>query len=170
MNAVIGLTNFIMDDNPKKELLEPLNTLNFCTQNLLVIINDILNLSKIEAQKIEFEKRPLNLFGLVKRRKRIFIAKQKEIHLTIDFDMRVPPFTLCDATKMRQILTNLISNAIKFTKKGGVDVILERLEEEGNTIKLLFKEKDSGIGILTEKAETIFDSFTQASSTTVREF
>ena len=172
MNAVIGLTNFIMDDNPKKEHLETLNTLRFSAQNLLVIINDILDLSKIEAQKIEFEKRPVNLYELAKSLKRIFspIAKQKGIHLNIDFDMRVPPFILCDPTRISQILTNLINNAVKFTKQGGVDVIVEQVEKVGDQITLLFKVKDSGIGIPQEKIETIFDSFTQASSNTTREF
>jgi len=149
-----------------------LNTLRFSAQNLLVIINDILDLSKIEAQKIEFEKRPVNLYELAKSLKRIFspIAKQKGIHLNIDFDMRVPPFILCDPTRISQILTNLINNAVKFTKQGGVDVIVEQVEKVGDQITLLFKVKDSGIGIPQEKIETIFDSFTQASSNTTREF
>lgn len=172
MNAVIGLSNYLLDEDPKKEQVETLNTLKFSAQNLLVIINDILDFSKIEAEKIEFVNEPLEVRMLLDSIKKIFlpIAKEKELELSITCDPQIPRFIIGDQTRTSQILTNLISNAIKFTEKGRVEVVLKLEEEAEDDVAIFFSISDTGIGVPANKQQDIFKSFTQASTSTTRQF
>ncbi|MFY0601211.1 MAG: response regulator [Cyclobacteriaceae bacterium] len=172
MNAVIGLTNILLQDEPKPTQVEVLNTLKFSAKNLLVIINDILDFSKIEAKKIEFEIRPVNVAELLSSLHHVFqpSIKEKNLELYFDVDENMPDFIACDPTRISQILTNLISNAVKFTKKGRIAVKLDVIGSNQKEVIIKFEVSDTGIGIKKEKLTEIFGSFTQASSSTTRQF
>ena len=172
MNAVIGLTNYLIDDKPKKEHKDVLKTLKFSAENLLVIINDILDFNKIEAKKIEFEKLPVNIVQLMQNLKKVFdnTAQEKGLYLTLEIDKTIREPLVCDATRTSQIMSNLISNALKFTKEGGVEVSVKEIWRQNDKITLRFSVKDTGIGISKEDQKKIFESFTQASTSITREF
>jgi signal transduction histidine kinase/CheY-like chemotaxis protein len=172
MNAVIGLTDFLLTDKPKNSQVDILNTLKFSAKNLLVIINDILDFSKIEAGKIEFESKSVNVAGLLSSLHHVFqpAVKTKGLDLIFDIDEKIPDHIICDPTRMSQILTNLISNAVKFTHEGNITVNLELIKRSGDQVVVKFAVKDTGIGISSKHLNDIFNSFTQASSSTTREF
>lgn len=172
MNAVIGLTDFLLTDKPKESQIDILNTLKFSARNLLVIINDILDFSKIEARKIEFENKSVNVAGLLSSLHHVFqpSVKSKNLSLIFDIDESIPDNIYCDPTRMSQVLTNLISNAVKFTNKGSITVVLEQIKRNGDEVVIKFAVKDTGIGIAPEHLKEIFNSFTQASTSTTREF
>ena len=172
MNAVVGLTNFLIEDNPKKSQIETLNTLNFSAKNLLVIINDILDFSKIEAKKITFDRVPVNIKNLVDEiyREQLRQAVARKIAFSLDIDPRIPEYIVCDPTRTSQVLINLISNAIKFTKRGSVSVKLDLVSRTVGQVEIGFSITDTGIGIAEEMQGEIFKSFTQGSKSTTREF
>ncbi len=172
LNAVIGLTNFLISDNPRKNQEEDLRTLKFSAENLHVLINDVLDYSKLDAGKIEFEYREVNikelssniLKGLKPK------AKEQKIYLKLDYDAAIPNIILADALRVSQILTNLIGNAIKFTKKGGVTLSLKKIMGTDKKVAIKFTVEDTGIGIPKDKQKTIFESFSQAETSTTREY
>lgn len=172
MNAVIGLTNHLIEDEPKPEQYENLNSLRFSAENLLILINDILDFSKLEAQKVEFEQKPVDVVQLASDLIKTFTpsAKVKGLTLTLDLDPEIPSEILCDSTRTAQVLTNLIGNAIKFTEEGEVilQISLDRFEK--GLVTLLFCIRDTGIGIPQEHLSRIFDSFTQADSAISRKY
>ncbi len=172
MNAVIGLTNYLLQEQPKPDQVETLNTLKFSAKNLLVIINDILDFSKIEARKMEFESQSVNLKQLLLSLERVFMPAFMEKKLDFDFeiDPSVPDRVFCDPTRTTQILTNLINNAVKFTQKGGVMVKLEFYGEVEDEVDIKFSVRDTGIGIEKYQLGEIFQSFTQASTSTTRQY
>ncbi|MEQ8580931.1 MAG: response regulator [Marinoscillum sp.] len=172
MNAVIGLSNYLLDDNPTKNQEETLNTLKFSAENLLVIINDILDFSKIEADKIAFEYRPVDIRSLIGELNRVFlpIANAKNLKMVFECDERIPRFIACDQTRTSQVLTNLLSNAIKFTEEGVIRLSLQWESQTTEQVVITFEVADTGIGIDTQRQEDIFQSFTQASSSTTRRY
>ncbi|MEQ8474213.1 MAG: response regulator [Marinoscillum sp.] len=172
MNAVIGLTNFLLDDQPKERHLETLNTLKFSAENLLVIINDILDFSKIEAEKIELDYQPVEIRNLISRLDQIFrpIAQKKGLNLRVEIDEKIPEFLICDQTRMSQVLTNLIGNGIKFTESGHISLMLSLQELSNSRAVIKFQVEDTGIGINLERQKDIFESFTQANTSITRQF
>ncbi|MBL7905376.1 MAG: response regulator [Bacteroidales bacterium] len=172
MNAVIGATNLLMRDNPRPDQLEDLKILKFSADNLLGIINDILDLNKIEAGKLVIESIDFNLKNLAEGvyASMLHKAKEKKIDFRFEYDPRLPLFILSDPLRIAQILNNLVSNAIKFTEKGGVllEVLLSGKQEE--MLDIEFRVSDTGIGIEAEMFDEIFAAFTQASSDTSRKF
>ena len=171
MNAVIGMT-YLLQENAKPEQVENLETLQFSAQNLLVLINDILDFSKIESGKVVFEKTDFSLSELIGGVKNSlkFRAEEKGIRLTTYLDSELPNLVAGDPVRLSQILTNLISNAIKFTEQGSVtvEVAVDRIEPA--TVSVDFSVTDTGIGIPADMLNQIFESFTQASSDTTRKF
>lgn len=172
MNAVIGLSNYLLGDQPTKNQEETLNTLKFSAENLLVIINDILDFSKIEADKIEFEYRSVDIRSLIENLNRVFlpIADAKKLKVVFECDDRIPQFISCDQTRTSQILTNLLSNAIKFTEEGVIRLSLKCESRTNDHVVIKFEVADTGIGIEKQRQEDIFQSFTQASSSTNRRY
>lgn len=172
MNAVIGLTHLLLQENPRDDQLDNLQTLKFSAENLLSLINDILDFSKIEAGKIEFEQISFKLVDMVNSIKHSmeYKAKEKGIELKLEIDKRIPETVKGDPTRLAQILNNLISNAVKFTEKGYVKMAISNQGIDKNGIKLGFTVKDTGIGIPAEKLDSIFESFSQASSATTRKY
>ncbi|MEM8681601.1 MAG: response regulator, partial [Planctomycetota bacterium] len=134
------------------------------------LINDILDLSKVESGKMVLENIPCQPHTVVNDAMAIFRVRANEKNLTLDFrvDGKIPQQISADPLRLRQILTNLIGNAIKFTEQGGVSIVCRLDEHDGN--RLAFDVVDTGIGITTEQAETIFDPFSQADSSTTRKF
>ncbi|REG88650.1 PAS domain-containing hybrid sensor histidine kinase/response regulator [Algoriphagus antarcticus] len=172
MNAVIGLAHFLMEDNPRADQLENLRTLQFSAENLMALINDILDFNKIDAGKIELENVPFNLKVLVNRivHSYSFQAKEKALKISTEIDGEIPQNLLGDSIRIGQIVNNLLSNSIKFTNKGQVKTSLQLVNREGNECEINFRIEDSGIGISEEKMVSIFEAFTQASTSTTRKF
>ncbi len=172
LNAVIGFTELLLLEDPKPEQIDSLQTLKFAGENLLALINDILDFNKIEAQKLALEQVPFSPKILIERLKQLYqpLAKEKNLVIETYLDPKIPSKILGDPLRVSQILTNLISNGIKFTSEGGVKVRLEVLEETDKDCKIKFEVKDSGIGIPEEKQGLIFEAFQQADSNTTRHF
>lgn len=172
MNAIIGLTNLLSETNLTPEQQRHVQLLRFSGENLLTIINDILDFSKIEAQKIVLEHIDFDLQELVS--KTIGIQRQgaveKKILLQYDIDPRLPHVLNGDPVRIIQIITNLVSNAIKFTHEGSVTVSLVQLATEKNAVTLQINVTDTGIGIAPDKLESIFESFSQAEEGTTRKY
>ncbi|SFN82330.1 PAS domain S-box-containing protein [Algoriphagus ornithinivorans] len=173
MNAVIGLAHFLLEDDPKPDQLENLKTLQFSAESLMALINDILDYNKIDSGKIELEEMPFDLKNFIQRivHSHSFQATEKSLYVISEIDEALPKSILADSVRLGQIVNNLVSNAIKFTEKGGVKIILksEGIDIEGKAI-VKFRFEDTGIGIPEEKVSTIFEAFTQASSETTRKY
>ncbi|MGQ9847447.1 MAG: ATP-binding protein [Bacteroidales bacterium] len=173
MNAIIGMINLLQNTKLNQEQKEYLNHITFSSNNLLVIINDILDISKIESGKIVFEKHRFNLNDTLDNLQKMFEPKvnEKGIQFNITKDPKLPAFWLGDQVRLNQILINLIGNAIKFTLEGSVSLHVELKNKiDDYHYEVLFKVIDTGIGIQPDKKEHIFESFTQASSDTNRKF
>jgi PAS domain S-box-containing protein len=177
MNAIIGLSNLLLGDNPRQDQQDSLELLRFSGQNLLAILNDILDFSKIEANKVTLERIDFDLDRSIENVAKMLEpkAEEKGIRIKYSFDLRLPKEVKADPVRLSQIMTNLISNAVKFTEKGTVWVEVKHgippVHENGLQYYFYeFRIKDSGIGIPDDKLQTIFESFSQAASDTTRKF
>lgn len=172
LNSILGMTHLILRDNPRTEQKEQLNVLLFSANNLLAIVNDILDYNKIEAGKVSFEMIDTDLSNVVKNIVSGLrtSAEEKNIELKLHIDPLLQNKLVCDPTRLGQVITNLVSNAIKFTKRGFVllDIKVENQTEEDITLTISIE--DTGIGIAQEKQKIIFDQFTQADTSTSRNF
>lgn len=163
--AVTGLTHLLMEENPSESQKEHLKSLKFSGDYLLTFINDILQVNKIEARKLAVEKAPLNLKKVLTDVVNSLTQTSKENNnkINLNIDSRIPEKLVGDYLKMSQVFINLISNALKFTKDGIVEISAKVLEENDDQQNILFEIKDNGIGISREMQENIFDSFSQGS-------
>ena len=165
LNAILGIANLIQKTPLNQQQQEYARILLTSSDNLLSLVNNLLDLSKIEAKKVRLEQKPIDLGDLV----RVLIttfevkAKEKNIDLLIDFEEDLPRDLLGDQVKLNQILTNLLGNAIKFTDSGHVKLKINVVEREAQHVVLHFEISDTGIGIPEDKLETIFSEFGQAS-------
>lgn len=172
LHAIIGITRLLLQENPNVDQKKHLNILKFSSENLLALINDILDFSKIEAGKVELETTGFRLKDLIESVQQSFTfqAKEKRIDFVIDYDEHIPSTTMGDPVRLNQILNNLISNALKFTKEGSVKLNVKLLHDTEEHVTVSFKIKDTGIGIPKDKISVIFEGFTQASADTTRRF
>ncbi|MDO7845289.1 ATP-binding protein [Hymenobacter sp. M29] len=177
MNAVIGLTNLLQATHPNTEQAEYLTAIESSSQNLLVIINDILDSSKMEAGKLSLEQVPFRLPEAVRRLGAMFkfATESKGLALQINVADNVPAAVLGDPVRLNQILVNLVGNAIKFTRQGGVTVTVQTVLSPETASKpahslVRFAVRDTGIGIPQDKLGAIFEDFSQANTSTTREF
>ncbi|MDB5234461.1 MAG: hypothetical protein JWR44_1454, partial [Hymenobacter sp.] len=178
MNAVIGLTNLLQATRPSPEQGEYLTAIESSSQNLLVIINDILDSSKMEAGKLSLEQVPFRLPEAVRRLGAMFkfATETKGLVFTVDVAPEVPAAVLGDPVRLNQVLVNLVGNAIKFTRQGGVTVtvsVVEKPDSDGldaTHSHIRFAVRDTGIGIPQDKLGAIFEDFSQANTSTTREF
>lgn len=172
MNAIVGLTNLLVSSPLNDQQKKYLQVIKKSGDNLIVIINDILDLSKIEAGKMELEKVSFSLKQTLENIKTILEIKalEKGIRLELQVHEHVPEFVLSDETRLTQILINLTGNAIKFTESGAVTISAQAEHHDGKTAHISFKVEDTGIGIPEDKLEKIFESFGQASSDTTRKY
>ncbi|NTW49513.1 MAG: response regulator, partial [Chlorobiales bacterium] len=172
MNAVVGLTNLMLNMRLDPEQREYVEAIKQSSDNLLVIINDILDISKIEAGKISFEKIPFSINDLLNRLVKSVKVKAVEKGLTFSLavDASLPEVVTGDPVRLNQILVNLVGNAIKFTEKGSLTVDARLYEDADDEVNVLFEVTDTGIGISGESLDKIFESFSQATSDTTRKF
>ncbi len=172
MNAVIGIANLLLNENPTKEQLESLQTLKFSAESLMYLINDILDFSKIDAGKIELESTEFHLGQLLVNIKQSFISKadEKGLKLHLQVDPELPQILIGDPIRVAQIITNLISNAIKFTEIGDIKIEAKVKENTSERTIINFSISDTGIGIPPDKIPYIFEHFIQASSDTTRKY
>ncbi|MDX1461691.1 MAG: ATP-binding protein [Marinirhabdus sp.] len=170
--AVTGLTHLLLEENPKEHQKEHLNSLKFSGEYLLSLINNILDLNKLEANKVEIEKAT---FSLNKRINDVLVALRKSAddrknQLRLEYDETIPDKLVGDPLKLSQVLINLIGNSVKFTQNGEVVIRVSKLEQNANKVKLHFEIEDNGVGISKKKQKSIFETFSQASLQINRKF
>lgn len=172
LNGIVGFTDLLLNNDLDTDTREQINHIKNCTQTLHGIINDILDLSKIDAGKLELEKKPLNIEETLKSTLLIFSAEanQKGVSLDSKIGSDVPLGVIGDQLRIRQILINLIGNALKFTESGSIEVFLNYKGEQANKVKLQIDVKDSGIGIPKEKQGKLFQGFSQVDDNLNRKF
>lgn len=171
MNGIIGLSRILIETKLNVEQRQFVDAIIQSSENLMVIINDILDFSKIEAGKVLLDKTSFDLDKLLSTLKGIMSisANDKGLKLIIEKDADVPAWVIGDRIRMSQILTNLVSNAIKFTEHGEIKIKVSNAgTDKEDKVKLVFNIVDTGIGIPDNKIDSIFQSFTQASSSTTR--
>ncbi|CAM4350613.1 tetratricopeptide repeat-containing hybrid sensor histidine kinase/response regulator [Zobellia nedashkovskayae] len=170
--AVTGLTHLLLEENPSKGQKEHLKALKFSGDYLLNFINDILQINKIDADKLE----PLNVeFNLKKVLQEVIDslkqgAQTNNTTLILDYDTKIPYHLMSDPLKLSQIFLNLVGNALKFTKGGEVKVTAKLMKKDDEDVTLYFEVKDNGIGIAKEQQQNIFDGFEQGSIQINREY
>ncbi|MEI8006154.1 MAG: response regulator [Bacteroidota bacterium] len=172
LNAIVNTAKLLKEENPRIDQKEDIDILEFSAENLLHLINDILDFSKIDAGKIEFEAIEFEIRKLMNGILQSFDyqATQKEIALEFKISQNVPDVIVGDSARLSQILINLVGNAIKFTDHGKVLVETDLLAAKGQQIDLVMRVSDTGIGIAEDKLKSVFESFTQASSSTTRKY
>ena len=172
LNGVIGLTGIVLDTELTLDQRECLETVKFSADSLLTVVNDILDFSKIEAGKIDLEVIDFNLRDCVQDALKMFAlrAGEKGLGLLCDLAPTLPERVRGDSGRLRQIILNLVGNAIKFTHNGEVTLKAELESSEPIELTLRFTVSDTGIGIPQEKLESIFSPFTQADSSTTRKY
>jgi len=172
MNGVVGMTELLMETELSPDQFSYLETIKSSGESLLTIINDILDFSKIEAGKLEIETINFNLPTLIEDIAQMLAhrAHAKGLELIVDIADNVHPDVSADPSRIRQILTNLISNATKFTEQGEVLVRLETIEEDKESTKIRFLVRDTGIGMSETETAKLFQAFTQADESTTRKY
>ena len=172
MNAVIGFSHILIQNNPRPEQLEDLKILRFSAENLLALINNILDFNKVEAGMLNLEQIEFDLKNIIEEITSTMLprARQRNINLHYNFDDKLPEFVVGDPLRLSQIINNLLSNALKFTENGSVvvDVKLKAIQEQN--VQIDFSVTDTGIGMDDSTVSTIFEAFTQASSETSRKY
>ncbi len=170
MNAIIGFTKVVLKTDLTVKQKEYLNAIKISGDALIVLINDILDLAKVDAGKMQFEQIPFKLRSSIAAMLHLFESKiqEKNLKLIREFDPAIPEVLVGDPVRLHQIILNLISNAVKFTSKGKITVIVKLIEEDDVKVILEFAISDTGIGISESKIETIFENFQQATSGTSR--
>jgi signal transduction histidine kinase/CheY-like chemotaxis protein len=172
MNGIIGMIELALDAQPSPEQADYLKMAHNSAEALLRVINDILDFSKIEAGRLELDPVDFDLNECLEEAIRVFalLASEKGIELACEVDPDVPPKVCADLFRLRQVITNLIGNALKFTPQGEICVRVTKEAEFVDRIKLHFVVSDTGIGIPLEKQKLIFDAFVQGDSSTTRQY
>ncbi|HOS48898.1 MAG TPA: response regulator [Bacteroidia bacterium] len=172
IHGIISLTQFVLKTELNGEQTNYLNLIKKSADTLLVIVNDILDLSKIDSGKMTFEEVPFNLRDTIQTAVAAFIPKtiEKNIQIKTSVSPNLPEYIAGDPVRLTQILNNLLGNAVKFTEKGFIAIGASATESNGDSVVIEFTIKDTGIGIPQHKIGTIFESFTQAGSDITRKY
>jgi signal transduction histidine kinase/DNA-binding response OmpR family regulator len=170
MNAIIGFTKVLLKTELTDKQREYLTAIKLSGDTLIVLINDILDLAKVDAGKMTFEQIPFKLAASVSAMVNLFETKiqEKNLSLVMDYDSRIPEVLMGDPVRLHQIILNLVSNAVKFTSEGSITVGVRMLVQDKEKVILEFAVTDTGIGIEEAKLGTVFDNFQQATSGTSR--
>ena len=168
MNAIIGFAKVLMKTDLTEKQKEYLQAINSSGNTLIVLINDILDLAKVDAGKMIFANTPFKIFESITSILHLFETKFEESNLELvkKYDSRIPKILLGDSVRLHQILINLLSNAIKFTAKGKISIVVNLLDEDEEKVALEIEVADTGIGIPQNKIATIFENFEQATNVT----
>ncbi|WPL19571.1 Signal transduction histidine-protein kinase BarA [Thiorhodovibrio winogradskyi] len=172
LNAIIGITDLLSETGLDEEQRQYAETLRSASRSLLALINDILDFSKIEKGRLTLECIPFALDPLIEEVVTVAAvqAEAKGLEFLVDVEQRIPVWLFGDSLRLRQVLINLLGNAVKFTSRGDVTLSVELIEAEAEQVVLEFSVRDTGIGIAPERQEALFDAFTQADSSTTRKF
>ena len=170
MNAIIGFTKVLLKTDLSAKQKEYLTSIKMSGDALIVLINDILDLAKVDAGKMTFEQIPFKMSLSISAMLHLFETKIQEKNLTLvkEYDERIPEVLVGDPVRLHQVILNLVSNAVKFTSKGKITVSIKLLNEDEEGVTIQFSIKDTGIGIADTKLGSIFENFQQASSGTAR--
>ncbi len=170
MNAIIGFTKVILKTELTAKQKEYLTAIKMSGDALIVLINDILDLAKVDSGKMTFEQAPFKMSLSISAMLHLFEPKIEEKNLTLvkEYDNNIPEVLLGDSVRLHQIILNLVSNAVKFTNKGKIIVSVKLLDEDENNVHIEFFVKDTGIGISPEKINEIFENFQQAGNSISR--
>lgn len=171
LNGIIGMTEVLDETALSQEQKEYVSMIRESSNNLRVIVNDVLDVSKLNAGKMELESIPFDLFTKIEASVGIFKPKiaEKGISLTLFNDPKIPREVIGDPTRLSQVIINLVSNALKFTDEGGkIDVLAEYIEQENDEVTFKVSVSDSGIGLTQEQQEKIFEAYSQATASTAR--
>ncbi len=168
MNAIIGFTKVILKTEISVKQKEYLEAIKTSGDALIILINDILDLAKVDAGKMTFVQTPFKMATSISAMLHLFETKiqEKNLELVKEYDTRIPEVLLGDSVRLHQIILNLVSNAVKFTSKGKITVDVRMLKEDAKKVTIQFKVQDSGIGIEENKIASIFEKFQQATSET----
>jgi PAS domain S-box-containing protein len=172
MNCVIGISDLLMEMDPTPSQRQYLEMIAQSGTSLLALINDILDLSKIEAGQLELDPVQTNLRHMVEEVAGLiaFNAQAKGLEMVCRYAPGAPDLVICDPNRLRQVLTNLLNNSVKFTRNGHIYLNVEPVGGQDGRLNLQFQVTDTGIGIPQEKLEKIFEKFTQADTSTTRKF
>jgi PAS domain S-box-containing protein len=170
MNAIIGFTKVMLKTELTAKQKEYLMAVKMSGDSLIVLINDILDLAKVDAGKMTFERTPFKLALSINAMLHLFEIKIQEKNLILikEYDKNIPEVLLGDPVRLHQIIMNLLSNAVKFTAKGHIKVSVRLIHQDGGKVTIEFTVKDTGIGITPDKMATIFENFQQAEQDTPR--
>ena len=173
LNGVIGLTNVLLIESPRKDQEENLDMLKFSAENLLLLVNNVLDVNKLDSNTSELEKVGFHLGELITRS--YSSSKLRATEKKLDFKLFIDPalegkLVISDPTRITQVLLNLINNAVKFTEKGSITISANSISLSKNKMKVQFIIADTGIGISPEKQDVVFEPFIQASASTNRSY
>jgi len=170
MNAIIGFTKVLLKTDLTSKQKEYLTAIKMSGDSLIVLINDILDLAKVDAGKMIFEQTPFKIAASISAMLHLFEIKiqEKNLELLTEYDKNIPEVVVGDPVRLHQIILNLVSNAVKFTSKGKITVSVNLLSEDEEKVTIKFSVTDTGIGIPENKLDRIFENFQQASSGTSR--
>jgi signal transduction histidine kinase/ligand-binding sensor domain-containing protein/DNA-binding response OmpR family regulator len=170
MNGVIGMSELLSDTSLTPEQEEYVETIKTCGDALLGVINDVLDFSKIESGSMDIEAQDFDLRDCIESVLDVFAGKASKIDLVYQIDHNLPSQIISDPVRLRQILINLVSNAIKFTNKGEVFISVKIAEQKNEDLALEFSVRDTGIGIPADKLDKLFKAFSQVDSSTTRKY
>jgi CheY-like chemotaxis protein/nitrogen-specific signal transduction histidine kinase len=164
MNSIIGFTKVVLRTALEEKQREYVNAIKMSGDVLLVLINDILDLAKVDAGRMTFGKKPFKLADTVSAILHLFELRLQEKNIAVvkDFDPRIPEVLSGDPVRLHQVILNLMSNAVKFTKEGTISIGVKLLQEEGEKVTIKFSVADTGIGIAEDKLNLLFENFQQA--------